>query len=73
MQRINTLLEAEDRSFREALENVKDSYAIYIAETNERQKQLQSQINEMKKSGQSKTEKDIVEFQKIKQAVQSLS
>jgi cell fate (sporulation/competence/biofilm development) regulator YlbF (YheA/YmcA/DUF963 family) len=65
-------LDAEDKNFRDVLDNVKESYADYVTEVDEKQRQLQSQVNEMKRSGQFKTEKDLVEFQKIKQAIQSL-
>jgi len=69
MQRIGGLLEAEERSFREALENVKEIYASYLSELDKTQSQLKSQLDEMKRPGQNKIEKDLVELRKLKQSI----
>lgn len=68
-QRIGGLLESEEKRFRETLENVKEIYASYITELDKTQSQLKSQLDEMKRSGQSKIEKDLVELRKLKQSL----
>lgn len=69
LQRIGGLLEAEERRFRETLENVKEVYASHIAELDKAQSQLKSQLDEMKRSGSSKIEKDLTELRKLKQSL----
>jgi FHA domain len=68
-QRIGSLLDSEERHFRETLDNVKEVYANHLAEQNQAQIQLKSQLDEAKKSGQSKTEKDLDELRKLKQSL----
>ena len=69
IQRIGGLLEAEERRYRETLENVKETYASHISELDKTQSQLKLQLDEMKRSGQSKTEKDLAELRKLKQSL----
>jgi hypothetical protein len=68
-QRIGNLLDSEERGFREALENVKEVYALHIATTDKAQSQLKSQLDEMKRSGQSKIDKDLADLRKLKQSL----
>ncbi len=68
MQRIGGLLESEERRFREALENVKESYAAHITELEKTQSQLKAQLDEMKRPGQSRFEKDLAELRKLRQS-----
>jgi uncharacterized coiled-coil protein SlyX len=69
MQRIGGLLEAEERHFRETLENVKETYASHISELDKTQSQLKLHLDEMKRSGQSKIEKDLAELRNLKQSL----
>lgn len=69
MQRIIGDLEAEERHFRETLENVKEIYASHLAEADKAQNQLKSELDEMKRSGQTKIEKDLIELRKLKQLI----
>jgi hypothetical protein len=69
VQRIGSLVESEERHFKETLDNVKEVYASYLAEQNQAQIQLKSQLDEVKRSGQSKTEKDLDELRKLKQSL----
>lgn len=68
MQRIGGLLESEERRFRETLENVKESYAAHITELEKTQNQLKAQLDEMKRPGQSRFEKDLAELRKLRQS-----
>lgn len=69
MQRIGGLLEFEEKRFRETLENVKEIYASHLAELDKTQSQLKSQLDEIKRSGQNKIDKDLVELRKLKQSL----
>ena len=69
VQRIGGLLEFEERHFRETLENVKETYASHLSELDKTQSQLKLKLDEMKRSGQSKTEKDLAELRKLKQSL----
>ncbi len=69
MQLIGGLLESEEKRFRGVVDDIKEIYTSYIAELDETQKQLKSQLDEMKRSGQSKIEKDLVELRKLKQSL----
>jgi len=69
VQRIGGLLESEERRFRETLENAKEIHASHLTELDKTQSQLKSQLDEMKRSGQSKIEKDLVELRKLKQSI----
>lgn len=68
MQRIGGLLDSEERRFRETLENVKESYAAHITELEKTQSQLKAQLDEMKRPGQSRFEKDLAELRKLRQS-----
>ncbi|QSJ17586.1 FHA domain-containing protein [Nostoc sp. UHCC 0702] len=69
MQRIGGLLEFEERRFRETLENVKETYAAHIIELEKNQNQLKSQLEDLKRSGPNKVEKELAELRKLKQSI----
>jgi hypothetical protein len=66
VQKITGLLESEERYFREILENIKETYTLHLAEIDKKQSQLKLQIDEMRRSGQNKIDKDFAELKKLK-------
>ena len=71
-QHIEKLLDLEERNLRFTVDEVKEIYTTYFSELDLTQRQLKVQIDEMKRYQLREIEKDITDFHKLKQSIDSI-